>query len=188
MANPNNPFGFRPIGLISGGPFALNQYAKPATDTNYPIFMFDPVGKAASSGAAESGQGNPVPGVQSAQALTPGTSLWLGVSLNYGAISSLTYHTVVDEVDAVFIAQVDSTTSITVASHVGKNANVLPGTGTASTKQSTATVNHTGIATTSSLDLRIRGVSNISPNAEGVYAIVEVTFNKHALGQQTAGV
>jgi len=188
VANPNNPFGFRPIGLLSGGPFGISEYCKPASDSNYAIFMFDLVGKAASSGVSPTGQGNPLPGVQSCQNLTPGTSLYLGSSLNYGAISTLTPHYVVDEIDAVFIAQTDGTTSITVASHVGKNANVLPGAGNATTKQSTATVNHTGIATTAGLDLRIRAVSNLSPNAEGVYAIVEVTILKHALGQGTAGV
>lgn len=188
MSNVNNVFGFRPIGLIGGGPYAVSEYAKPASDTSYAIFMFDLVGKAASSGASQTGQGNPVPGIQSGQALTPGTSLWLGASINYGVISTLTYHYVVDEVDAIFIAQVDATTSITAASHVGKNANVLASAGSATTKQSAMSVNHTGIATTSTLDLRIRAISNISPNAEGVFSIVEVTINKHQLGQGTAGV
>lgn len=188
MANINSPFGFRPINNLAGGPYAVNEYAKPASDTNDAIFMFDLVGKAASSGAAPTGLGNPAPGVQSGQNLTPGTSLWLGASLNYGAVSTLTYHYVTDQPDTVYIAQVDATTSITVASHVGKNANVLTTAGSATTKQSAMSVNHSGIATTSSLDLRIRAVSNISPNAEGVFAIVEVTINKHENGLQTAGV
>jgi hypothetical protein len=188
MGNPTNLFGFRPIGLISGGPYGVSEYAKPASDGNFAIFMFDLVGKAASAGASMTGQGNPVPGVQSGQNLTPGTSLWLGASINFGLISTLTYHYVVDEIDAVFIAAVDAVTSITAAAHAGKNANVLAGAGSALTKQSGMSVNHTGIATTAGLDLRIRAVSNISPNVEGVNAIVEVMILKHALGQGTAGV
>ena len=188
MANPTTLFGFRPIQLQSGGPFGVSEYAKPATDTAFAIFMFDLVGKVASAGAPPTGQGNPVPGVQSGQALTPGTSLWLGASLNFGLISTLTYHYVVDEIDAVYIAAVDAVTAITVAAHVGKNANVLPAAGNALSKQSQFSVNHTGIAATAGLDLRIRAVSNISPNTEGVNAIVEVMILKHALGQGSAGV
>lgn len=188
MSNVNNAFGFRPIGLVSGGPYAISEYAKPASDTNFAIFMFDLVGKAASSGASQTGQGNAVPGVQSGQNLTPGTSLWLGSSLNFGAVSTLTYHYVVEEIDAVFIAQVDATTSITAASHVGKNANVLATAGSATTKQSAMSVNHTGIATTANLDLRIRAVSNIVPNVEGIFAIVEVLIMKHQNAQGSAGV
>jgi|HubBroStandDraft_1064217.scaffolds.fasta_scaffold416202_2 hypothetical protein len=188
MANPNSPFGFRPIGRLGGGPIGVSEYAKPASDTNYAIFMFDLVGKAASSGLPPTGQGNPAPGCQSAQNLTPGTSLYLGSSINYGAISTLTMHYVTDEIDMVYIAQVDAVTSITAAADAGKNANVLTTAGSATTKQSNMSVNHTGIATTSGLDLRILAVSNLSPNVEGVYAIVEVLIMKHALGQGTAGV
>ncbi len=65
MANPTTLFGFRPIQLQSGGPFGVSEYAKPATDTAFAIFMFDLVGKVASAGAPPTGQGNPVPGVQS---------------------------------------------------------------------------------------------------------------------------
>ncbi len=188
MANVNNAFGFRPIGLVSGGPYAISEYAKPASDGNYAIFMFDLVRKAASSGASQTGQGNPVPGVESGQNATPGTGLWLGASLNYGALSTLSYHYVVEEIDAIFIAQVDASTSITAASHVGKNANALLTAGSTTTKQSAMSVNHTGIATTAGKDLRIRAVSNISPNAEGVYAIVEVLIMLHQNAQSSAGV
>ena len=188
MANSNNPFGFRPIGRIGGGPYSVTEYAKPATDVSFAIFMFDLVGKVATSGLSPTGLGNPLPGVQSCQGITPGTGLYLGAALNFGAIGTLTPHYVTDEVDMVYIAMVDAVTAITVAAHVGKNANVLPGTGNARTKQSTATVNHTGIAVTAGLDLRIQAVSNISPNVEGVNAIVEVVILKHQLGQGTAGV
>jgi hypothetical protein len=188
MANPNNPFGFRPIGRLGGGPIGVSEYVKPASDANFAIYMFDLVGKAASSGLPPTNAGNPAPGCQSAQNLTPGTSLYLGASLNFGAVSALTPHYVTDEIDMVYIAQVDSVTSITAAAHAGKNANVLTTAGSATTKQSAMSVNHTGIATTAGLDLRIMAVSNLSPNAEGIFAIVEVSILKHALGQGTAGV
>jgi hypothetical protein len=95
---------------------------------------------------------------------------------------------VVDSIDSVFIAQVDGALAVTTAGHAGKNANVALGTGNALTKQSTFAVANGSIAVTAGLDLRIIRVSNISPNAEGANAIVEVVILKHEFGQGTAGV
>ncbi len=95
----------------------------------------------------------------------------------------------VDEIDAVYIAAVDAVTAITVAAHVEEECQRSAG-GQERAQQTIAqfSVNHTGIAATAGLDLRIRAVSNISPNTEGVNAIVEVMILKHALGQGSAGV
>lgn len=187
MANPNNLFGFRPLNRDSGGPFFSREYGKPASDT-VAIFMNDLVLKAALSVASPTGLGNPVPGCKSAQAATPGTSLYQGSSINFGAASTLTTHLVVDSIDTTFIAQVDGALAVTTASHVGKNANVAIGTGNALTKQSTFGVANGSIATTAGLDLRILRVCNISPNAEGANAIVEVTILKSEFAQGSAGV
>ena len=187
MANPNNLFGFKPIGRDSGGPIFSRQYGKASADSKA-IFMSDMVLKAATSVPDPTGVGNPMPGITSGQNATPGTSLYQGVSINYGAASAATPHYVVDEIDVIFIAQVDGSLSVTTASQVGKNANVVLGTGNALTKQSTMGVNNTTIATTAGEDLRIIRVSNIVPNAEGANAIVEVIILKHELGQGTAGI
>ncbi len=189
MANPNNPFGFRPMIRLGGSPFAIQEYGKPAADANA-IFAFDLVGYL--TGTPFALPENPtynLPRIQAGSQLTPGTSLWLGASLSYGAASTGSVHPVVDEPDVIFIAQGDSTTPITTASHAHKNANVSIATGgSTATKQSGMQVNTSSIATTSTLDLRINRVAMISPNVEGTNAIVEVLINKHALGQQTAGV
>jgi len=187
VANPNNLFGFRAISRDSGGPIATRQYGKAAANTKA-IFMADLVIKAATSVADPTGAGNPAPGVTSAQDATPGTSLYLGASINYGAASTATMQYVVDSPDALYIAQVDGTLAVTTASHVGKNANVKTGTGNALTKQSTMGVDNTSIATTAGLDLRIMKVSNLVPNAEGANAIVEVVIIKHSIAEGVAGV
>jgi len=187
VANPNNLFGFKPVSRESGGPFFTRQYGKAVGDATA-IFMNDLVLKAATSVPDPTGQGNPAPGVTSAQNATPGTSLYLGSNVNYGAASTATMQYVVDAIDAVFIAQVQTGLSVTTAADAGKNADLLSGTGNALTKQSTMGIAEASIATTAGLDFRIIRVSNISPNAEGSFAIVEVTILKHALGQGTAGV
>lgn len=189
MANPNNPFGFRPIIRLGGAPYSVTEYGKPSADSNA-IFAFDLVGYA--TGTPLAMPENPsynLPRIQTGYQLTPGTSLYVGASLSYGAASTGTVHAVTDEIDVVYLAQVKTGTSVSTSSHVHKNANVSQTTaGSTSTKMSGLTVDGATIATTSSLDLRIQKVAMISPNAEGDSAIVEVTINKHALGLQTAGV
>ena len=189
MANPNNPFGFRPVIRAGGAPFSVAEYAKPATDANA-IFMFDVVKKVTGAVALpESPQGYNLPTVQTGYQGTPGTTLWQGVSLNYGAASVASVHNVVDEIDCIFIAQAKTGTTIATSSHIGKNANIsLTAAGNANTKQSGMAVDGATIAVTSTLDLRILRVAMIVPNAEGDSAILEVVINKHALGLQTAGV
>lgn len=189
MANPNNPFGFRPIIRMGGSPFSVTEYAKPSTDANA-IFMFD-ILKKVTGGVAlpESPQGYLLPTVQTGYQGTPGTTLWQGVSLNYGAASTATVHSVCDEPDVIFIGQCKTGTTVATASHIGKNANISTTTaGSTTTKQSGLAVDGATIATTSTLDLRILRVAMIVPNAEGDSAILEVLINKHELGLQTAGV
>ncbi len=190
MANPSTPFGFKPLmTTLSGIPVRVGEYAKPATDGTA-IYMFDPVIKAAVSSTSPTGLGVPVPGCTSGPAnLSPGTTLCLGVSLNYGALSALTYHYVIDEVEALFMGICSGATSITVASHVGKNSNFLfSTTGSTTTKLSGAQVNSATIDTTAGRDVRLLALSNLSPNAEGANAIVEVIFMKHFYAEGAAGI
>lgn len=190
MANPNNPFGFKPVSRMGGSPWSLTQYAKAAADANYAIFMNDIVYKSATSAADPTGA-TPVlvAGCRSAQNGTPGTTLWLGPSLNYGAISTLTMHYVADQPDLITVVQVDATTSVVSATHAGYNANLLATGGSTTTKQSAMTLDHTTLATTATFDFKILAVSTQIPNVEGVYAIVEVLCNKHQYGAQgTVGI
>ena len=189
MANQNNPFGFRPVIRLGGSPFSVTEYAKPATDANA-IFMFDVVKKVTGAVALpESPTGYNLPTVQTGYQGTPGTTLWQGVSFNYGAASVASVHNVADEPDIICLGQAKTGTNISTASHIGKNANIsLTTAGSTATKQSGMTVDGATIATSNTLDLRILRVAMITPNAEGDSAILEVSFNKHELGQQTAGV
>ena len=186
MANPNNPFGFRPIIRAGGSPFSVQQYGKAAADVN-PIYNYDLVGHLL-GGTPMPLPENPIYNlsrIQSGSQLTPGTSLWLGASFTYGAASVGTIHPVSDQMDVIYIAQAQGATSMTTAVAAGQNANVKLVAGSATTKQSGMQVDSTTVLTTSSLDLRIRQIAMISPNVEGVNAILEVTINKHSFGQAT---
>ncbi|HEY3885068.1 MAG TPA: hypothetical protein VGL62_07665 [Vicinamibacterales bacterium] len=188
MANPGNAycFGFRPIVRQGGSPFSLTEYGKAAADT-HAIYAFDLVGKI-TGGTPFPMPENPaynLPSVQDGSQLTPGTSLWLGASLAYGAASTGTVHPVADEIDCVFLARAYGTTGVTSATGAGLNANVKLVAGSSTTKMSLSGLDDSGIATTSSLDLRILKIATIVPNIEGVNAMVEVTINKHQFGQAT---
>lgn len=191
MANPNNPFGFRPLIRVGGAPFSCTEYAKPATQTQA-IFMGDMVGKVAGAVAMPERPDLNLTTVDSAYdtgTFTVGTSLWVGVSATYGAASTATVHPVYDEVDCIFLVQGKTGTTYSTASHVGKNANIsLTTAGSTVTKQSGMTLDGATLATTNTLDLRTLKISTISPNAEGANAIFEVLINKSIFGQQTAGV
>jgi hypothetical protein len=189
MANKNNPFGFRPIVRLGGGPFAVTQYAKAAADPN-PIFMFDLVGHL-TGGVPLPLAENPAYNnsrIQAGSQLTPGTSLFLGSTLAYGAPSTGSVHPVTDEIDVIYIAQCSGALAITTATHAGKNANTLLTAGSTLSKQSAHQVDSSTILGTASLDLKIQRIAMIVPNLEGPNAIVEVTINKHAQGQATASV
>ena len=61
MANPNSPFGFRPLLVdLEGAPVGTRQYAKPASDATA-IFSWDMLIKVAGGSASETGVGNLVP-------------------------------------------------------------------------------------------------------------------------------
>jgi hypothetical protein len=189
MANVNAPFGFKPIAAgIGGGPWFIRKYGKAASQATYGIFRNDLVMiDSPATPVVDSETGRNLPGCKAAQG-TPGSIYYLGASLNYGAVSTATEHYVVDDPGALYMAQVDSVTSITTALHANKNANALLTAGDAVSKQSKHTVNHTGIAVTAGLDMRIQKISDIAPNAEGVYAVVEVLILKHVLGPGQAGI
>lgn len=185
--NQNFPNGFRPLMVdTAGAPVQVQQYAKTATDPA--IFAFDLVRKNPSSALIE-GQILPTPAVLSYASGTPGTTLILGSSLNYGAANMATWHTIVDDPGALFVAQTDSTTAITVATAAGKNANV---NNTAQSNSlllnSAMQILSSSIATTAGLDLRLRDFYRLLNNAEGANAAMEVLIMKHQNGPGSAGV
>lgn len=189
MANSNNPFGFRPIIRQGGAPFSVREYAKPATEATYPIFLFDLVVKIAGAVSLPENSTYNLTTIQSGYAATMSSAVWVGAALGYGALSSATIHPVTDEIDVLYLAQGKTGTTYSTTSHVGKNADADKATaGSTTTKQSGMCIDGSTINTTNTLGLRLIQISMISPNAEGANAIFEVTINRHFSGNQIAGV
>ena len=189
MPNPTALFGFRPIIRIGGSPFSLTQYGKAAADVN-PIYAFDLVGHL-TGGVPFPLPENPtynLSRVQDGSQITPGTGPWLGASLAYGAASVGSVHPVADEIDCVFLCRAGTTNAaMTTANCAGLNVNVKLGAGSPLTKMSAQGADDNTFAATNTLDLRIQKISMISPNVEGPNTMLEVTINRHAMAQLSAG-
>jgi hypothetical protein len=189
MANTNNPFGFKPLmNTISGAPCRVAEYGKPAADAQV-LSIWDLVAAAAVSDALPGGSplATAVPGCVSYYSQTPGTTPILGTALNFGLASTLSIHYVIDTIDAIFAAQVVSTTVFSVATHGHNLANVkLTVVGSTTTHISGMQLDTPAV--TATLDMRIVKAYNVPPNAAGASAIVECIINRHQLGQQIVGV
>lgn len=171
MANPNNPFGLMPtMRTLEGGEIRVRTYKK-LNSYGTALFQFDAVGINASNAVDK--------------ALTPGTSLYGGVTLNGGAASTDTVHPIVVSPTAVFAAQMSGS----YAEVDGNlNANLSLGAGSSTTGLSGHQVDSATQAVTASLDVQILGEVKDPINEFGNYCRVLVTFNKHRFGKQTAGV
>lgn len=186
MANVNNTFGFLAIGRDGGGPLAAQQYSKVSGHTQA-LFVGDIVSKTTGSVPAADA-GLPVPAVTSLQNGTPGTTLWLGSVINYGAAATATLHWVWDTQDTIYIGQGNDSTSLTQSADAGFNGNFVTGTGNATTFKSTMSFASGSLATTAALDLRVLRLHNRVGNAEGAYAVCEIMILKSGKAQGSAGV
>jgi hypothetical protein len=179
MANVNAPFGLRPtMRTISGGAGSLVPAHK-VVGYGTALFKHDAVTHAASGTKAT---------LAIDAAITPGTTPVLGVNLVYGAASTATDHTIVSAKDAIFVIQGDGTGAYLIASTMNKNANLALTAGNTGTKMSKHQLSETSLATTNTLDLRVRGLFQAPDNVLGQYAKVFVTFNNLVEANQIAGI
>ena len=180
MANVNAPFGFRPtMRTFTGGSgtlLATNKLAGYATA----LFIGDAVTHAAAGIK---------PTICVDAAITPGTTPVLGVNLIYQAASTATDGAMVMAAGAVFQVQGDgSGATFLVAASLQKTANLALTAGNAGTKVSKHSLSETSLATTNTLDLKVRGLVQDSVNILGQYAKVFVTFNNLVESDQKAGI
>lgn len=194
MANINAPFGLRPTGRNkSGGNVELKPYLKAASDA-VAMYQWD---------ALTVDINNRVTAT-----ITPGTSYFAGVAMQYLPASVLNTVNVLDQFDAVYEIQTDGSATFAEASGIGMNANISVATaGSAATKISGQALSTTSLAVTATFDLKVidkareaTGNSTTSVagvvygsqagNDFGLYAKVLVVFNKFRgmAGAQVLGI
>ena len=172
MANPNNPHGLLWLGICFGGGQGHLGHLSKAASFASAIFRGDAVYRVAGGNLQND--------------ITPGTTLLTGVTLNYGAASTLTDHAVMESPDAIYECQ---TLATMAAASMGKNANLSTSVaGNAVTKMSGMTIDDGTVATTATLDLHLIQSYQTLDNAYGAYARIEVMINKSRLSWGVAGV
>jgi hypothetical protein len=204
MANPNTPFGLRPVQYLNGSPWngQARQYYIPSTDANA-YAIGDPVktltGAADSNGVsavtlATAGSGNAIRGV----IVSAGGTVFAGPSLDTTSLETTVipasktknyYVLVVDDPMVIFEIQEFSGSGSTnfTAADVGKNSNLKSGTNngyiSAWVLDDTA-----ASATTAAYQLRLLGIAPRKDNAFGSYCDWRVVINNHEFKAAVAGV
>jgi hypothetical protein len=192
MANPDTPFGLKPVRYLNGAPFtgSVNAYSALASDGTA-FFVGDPVKL---SGTSQTIDGNVYLDVD--QAATGDVILGVVVAVKpetrdsviYRAASTQRIVYVADSPSLVFeIQEVSGGTALT-ANDAGLNADFVVAAGSATTGKSGVELNNGTEATTATLDLHIMGLVNRADNAIGEHAKWLVRINRHQFANQVAGI
>lgn len=202
MANINRPFGLSPVksGLGLDLNAQVSTFVIPATD-----LVAYAIGDIVSSAAGADANGvpyvtktlangvargvivgiDPVTPVPSLQ----GTPLSLE-TLTIPATKVKDYYVMVCE-DPTMIFEVQADAAIVanlVATNMNKNADFIVGVPTGIGNHSGTVLSSASIAVTATLPLKIRGLRQSDDNGFGAFARLLVSFNKHELLGNTAGV
>ena len=174
MANVNAPHGLSYLGrTLAGGRPTVESFQKAAA-FGTALFIGDAVARAADGTINVT--------------ITPGTTLYSGVCLNWGAASTLTDHLVITSPDAMFEAQDDDNVTGTLAVDVGLNGNLVLTAGDALTLLSKHQVARSTEAVTATLDVKILRKYDVPTNDYGPNCRLEIYFNKHRMHPAVAGV
>jgi len=176
MANTDNPHGLRCLGRnVVGGNIEVELMQK-AVGSAAALFINDAVARVDTGYLGRSAD------------ITPGTTLYDGVNLSYGAASTLTDHLVIVDPYALFEAQDNDDTDGFAFADTGLNCNLELNAGSAATLISGHELDESSINTTNSLDVHLHKKLDVPDNAYGEFCRMIVTFNKHRRVAGVAGV
>jgi hypothetical protein len=170
MGNTDNPHGFLPVHVLGGGELYTRIFTKDASDATG-IGIGDPVDTDGTLDGVE-------------EQAAAGTIT--GVSMSYGAISTLSYHPVVIPLGrTVFECQEDANAG---TASEGLTSDFLAGTASTVTGRSQYEMDSSEVNTTNTHDLRLIQVAPY-PDNDGTasYARWFVLFNNERWANQIAG-
>lgn len=178
MANTNVAFGLEPV-LPKGGVVQTTEYYVPASDGTA-LFQGDPVIIAGSGDTAG------VPSITRATGATAAriTGVVVGfrpdssiTAYGYRPASTAAYVLVCDDPEQVYEVQDDSDGGNLAVTDIGLNANLVAGSGSASTKRSGFQLDTSTKATTATHQVRILGITQRSDVEVGANTKVRVRIN-----------
>jgi hypothetical protein len=193
MANANAPRGLVPYRYDSGAPYngAANIYFVPASYGSA-IYVGDPVVTVTNSEDAGSG----IPTVQLATAgggttllgpmvgIVAGGEPIIGVTRDlpvYHPASTAGFVLVADDPSLLFLIQEDGVGGAMAAGAAGRNADLVAGAGSTVTGQSGWQLDSSTLATTNTLQMRIRRLLEQTDNVAGLSAKWLCRINLHEL-------
>ena len=187
MANGDTAFGLKPVRMLDGSPFngCVDMFYIPSSVATA-VFVGDPVKLAGSADAA---------GVASVALCAAGDTITGAVvgfadaasmQLGYGAASTARYVLVAHGQDILFEIQEDSDGGALAAADIGLNASVIVAAGSTYRRLSGVELDTSTKATTATLELRIRGLSQRPDNEIGANAKVLVSLNDTTEAPATA--
>ncbi len=179
MANVNQPHGFGFVSIGMPFPPRVRTFNK-VVGFGTAIFQQDVC--CLTAGAAGAGTSAPLEPLT-----TPGTTIAVGVSLNFGAASTATRHHVITAQAAEFEAQDDNSTDGLILTNMGLNANATLTAGNTTTGFSKHQIAEAGI-TTSGMDMHLLRLYPDVNNAFGPNARIIIKFNTNREATATVGV
>ena len=178
MANANVAYGLKPVRMLDGSPFngCVDMFYLPSSVATA-AYVGDPVKLAGSADAAG------VPSIALCAATDTITGTIVGfadatsMSAGYGAASTIRYPLVAHGQDILFEIQEDGVGGAIAAADIGLNADIVVAAGSSYSKRSGVMLDTSTKATTATLGLRIRGISQRPDNALDTNAKVLVSLN-----------
>lgn len=187
MANPDAPFGFKPVNRI-GGVYngATQRCYVPTTASEGPLFIGDVVTLIGTASTDGYPQVKEAAATEAAYGVVVGFEADTSSSLPYRAASTARYCQVVPCVGNFFIAQFDG---VSEAADVGLNTIYVVGAGSTAYGHSTTELSATAVGTTAASEIKIIAfVDQADNDLTLTNAKAIVMFNEPQLATGTAGV
>lgn len=176
MANTDRPHGLEHEQLEQCYPSFIELYTKVA-GYGTAIFKNDVVYEVDGASGSED-----APAIQAWGSATPGTTIPLGVSLDYGAVSSKTKHHIITSPWTRYEAQDNDDTDGFVLADMGQRCNVEANAGSTLTELSGHELDESTLHATDTKDVRLIRLLGAPDNAFGPWSRIIVNFIRTQLG------
>jgi hypothetical protein len=178
MANGNVAYGLKPVRMADGSPYngAVDIYYVPASDSTA-LYEGDPVNLAGSADAGGIASVKRAAASENILGAVVGFADATGMTAGYRAASTAGYVLVSHGQDVLYEIQEDGVGGAIAAADIGLNADIIAAAGSSYTKSSGFMLDTSTKATTVTLPLRIRGITQRPDNALDTNAKVLVTLN-----------
>jgi hypothetical protein len=170
MANQDAPNGFQYHSLHSSRPPVTETFIK-LSSVGTAIFKNDVVHEVDGASGSENAAA-----IEPFGTGTPGTTIPLGVTVDFGAANLKTRHHVITEIKTYYHAQDDADTDGLALADMGKRTNVSVGAGSTTTKYSGHEIDETTVHASAARDLLLLRLLPIPNNAFGANSRVIVRF------------